>query len=74
MTRNEAVKIWRVFGSRRIEAHLREGFPQHVVDRAVDEDAEDVIDGLTALGILSVEPSSPQATDASQDRPDVSIS
>ncbi len=60
MTREEAVKIWRSFGCWRFEKNLREGLPQHVVDRAMSEVAEDTIDGLMALGILNVDSPSPQ--------------
>lgn len=62
MTKDEAIKLWRAFGSTRIERNLREKLPQHVVDRAIDEDAEDIVEGLIAIGILVVDQPCPQGT------------
>jgi hypothetical protein len=59
MTRDEAVKMWRVFGVNRMEADLRRMLPQHVVDDAMNYSAEDAIDGLIALGLLIVDQPSP---------------
>lgn len=56
MTRDEAVKIWQGFGQQQVEALNRRLAPQHIVDRMMEANAEDVIDGLMALGVLKCEP------------------
>jgi len=53
------VKIWRAFGSHRVERGLREVLPQHVVDRTMADGAEDTIEGLIALGLLKVDAPTP---------------
>lgn len=68
MTRDEAVKIWRGFGCQQTDAFHRQFLPQHIMDQASQLNAEDIIDGLMALGILKCEPpevasQSPQETD-----------
>ncbi len=68
MTRDEAIKIYRIFGCSRTEVHLREGLPQHVVDRAIYESTEDCIDGLIALGLLEVDQPLPSPV-SSKDHP-----
>jgi hypothetical protein len=59
MTRDDAVKIWLLHGSSRVDEVYRRRVPQHIADRDIAANAEDCIDGLIALGILRVEPDAP---------------
>jgi hypothetical protein len=65
VTRDEAVKLWLTFGQHRMEADFRERLPQGRVNEILSQNAEDVVDGLIALKILTVDPPSP--LDSSQD-------
>lgn len=62
MTRDEAIKLWLLFGSRRLEEDFRFRHPAHRVDTVVMECAEDMVDGLIGLGLLKVDSPSPQVT------------
>jgi hypothetical protein len=59
MTRDEAVKTWITFGCHRVQAFQRRHWPQHIVDAVTFKNAEDVVDGMIALGVLKVDQPSP---------------
>lgn len=60
MTRDEAVKIWLEFGSKRVSDINMRRLPAHIVGQMMVANAEDCIDGMVRLGILKVDQPSPQ--------------
>jgi hypothetical protein len=59
MTREEAVKVLRTQGMRRTERDMRQRFPAWRADEIMDICAEDMIDDLITLGILTIDQPSP---------------
>ncbi len=66
MTRDEAVKIWLEFGSKRVSDINVRRFPVHIVQQMMFANAEDCIDGMIRLGILKVDQPSPQDTEGTR--------
>ncbi len=53
-TREELVSTWMLFGPRRCDETMRRTKPQWFCDKFARENAEDVIDGLIALGLIKL--------------------
>lgn len=55
MTREQAVELWRTIGSARMRVHQVGRFPQEYIEEVLDLNAEDVVDGLIAMGLLRLD-------------------
>ena len=57
MTREDAVAKYMEFGMGRLDRYFRQRAPEWWCNKVLRESAEDTVDGLVALGLLTLEPS-----------------